>query len=394
MQNTKAAYRTDGSELLDTLRRRYEARDHVRRGVCLLNAGQFVEAEACFNQALSLGYKGESLPTLLAACLMGRNKPQEAAAKLGESVEHDATPRARIRHALALWSSGRQDDAIASLREGLRQDPENPEFHFQIGVLLATQENYEEAELRFTQALNIDRDHKDALLNLALCCGIRSAPNEALAHLQRAQARHPEDPRLGALLAQAAKAAQQQGQAVRVRADMPDHESDADNRGIGQLSKIIGAEPDFVDAFLSIHAEVVDSRVFSVLIKALTLAIRIHPDHPELHHQRGRVLARLGRSSEAIDENERAVALDPSFTKALIELGKLFRDTDRNSDAAARLEQAVAAGADYADVHFLLGNLYHRQGLVTRARTAYKRALVLNSNYQAAVSALDSLPVA
>ena len=158
MQETQPTYATDGSELLGTLKRQYEVADHVRRGVCLLNAGQFVEAEACFNQALSLGYKGESLPTLIAACLMGRNKPKEAAVKLGESVEHDATPQARIRHALALWASGRQDDAFASLREGLRQDPENSEFHFQIGVLLATQENYEEAELRFTQALNMHID--------------------------------------------------------------------------------------------------------------------------------------------------------------------------------------------------------------------------------------------
>ena len=88
MRKTKAGYPTDGSELLNTLRRRYEASDQVRRGVCLLNAGQFAEGEACFNQALSLGYKGESLPTFLAACLMGRNKPKEAAVKLGELVEH------------------------------------------------------------------------------------------------------------------------------------------------------------------------------------------------------------------------------------------------------------------------------------------------------------------
>jgi tetratricopeptide (TPR) repeat protein len=393
MQDTKIPFPTDDCELMHTLRRRYEAGDHVRRGVCLLNAGQFVEAETCFNEAMSLGHKGESLPTLLAACLLGRNKPKEAAVKLGESIPKDGgTPQDRIRYALALWASGRHDDAIASLREGLRQDTENSEYHFQIGVLLAAQENYEEAELRFTQALNIDRNHKDALVNLALCCGIRSAPSEALAHLQRAQSRHPEDPRLGALLAQAAKAAQHQGQEVCVRADMPNHESDTDSRGISELAQIIGAEPDFVDAFLSVHAEEVDTRVFSVLIQALSIALRVRPDHAALHHQRGRVLARVGRNHEAINENERAVELDPTFTRALIELGKLFQKTDRNSDAAMRLEQAVAAGADYADVHFLLGNLYRRQGLVSQARTAYKRALVINNKYEAAELALKTLP--
>jgi len=278
------------------------------------------------------------------------------------------------------------------LRDGIREDPESAEVHFQLGTLLAALEQYDEAELRFTQALSIDRDHAEALVSLAMCRGVRNAPSEAVTYLQRAQARRPHDARIGLLLAQAAKAIHQRGQVVGVRADIPAQEPMADQRGIEDLSRVIEAEPDFVDAFLSIPVGEVDEHVFAMLLKTLELALERQPEHAELHYHCGRVLDRLGRREDAICQNERAVQIDPKFTRALIELGKLYGKTDRSDDATSRLEQAVAAGADYADVHYLLGNLYRDRGQLNRARSAYRRALTINERYEAAQKALQALP--
>lgn len=386
--------------LIELLKGRFEAADQVRRGVCLLNAGQYGPAEAAFKQASQTGCTDLSLPSYLAACLLGQGKPDAAAEQFANIAEQDATHvAARIRHALTLWSAERCEDAIQSLRESVALNPECAELHFQLGTLLASLESYEEAELRFTQALNIDRRHTGALVSLAMCCGIRKAPAEALAHLQRAQSLKPHDARIGLLLAQAAKAVQQEGFSVRVRADMPGAEPAVagrvdEARGLEELSRVIEAEPGFVDAFLSIRSGEVNEQVFAVLLGALETTLRRQPTHAELHHLCGRVLERLGRPQDAIAENERAVQIDPSFTRALIELGKLYRMTDRNAQAVTRLEQAIAAGADYADVHYLLGNLYRDRGQVGQARSAYRRALVLNERYDAAMKALEALPAA
>ena len=94
---------------------------------------------------------------------------------------------------------------------------------------------------------------------------------------------------------------------------------------------------------------------------------------------------------DAIDENERAVQIVPTFIRALIELGRLYQKTDQRADAVTRLEQAIAAGAEYADVHYLLGNLYRDQGEVKRAQRAYQQALALNDHYEAASQALSAL---
>lgn len=381
-------------ELLTLLKARYEAADQVRRGVCLLNAGRYHQAEMAFKQAMDRGCVDRSLPAYLAACLLGEGKPDAAAGLFAEAVAQNETEAsARIRHALTLWYSGNSEAAIQSLRDGIRQNPECAELHLQLGMLLTSQEKYEEAELRFTQAVNIDRGHTEALVSLSLCCGIRNAPDEAVLHLQRAQARRPHDARIGLLLAQAAQAARQQGCYIRLRADMP-HDPDHDDRGIEELSRVIEADPDFVDAFLALPTERADERIFVILLKTLKAALGRHPEHAELHYHCGRVLSRLGRNRDAINENERAVEIDPTFTRALIELGKLYHQTDRSADATTRLERAIAAGAEYADVYYLLGNLYRDQGQVTRARSAYRRALLINDRYEAAMEALEALPAA
>lgn len=386
-------------EWVQRLKDRFERADRIRRGVCLLNAGQYEQAEATFKRVLDNGSTDPSVASYLAACLLGQGEPEAAAEQFSCIVAEDSSQvAAQIRHALALWSAQKCDEAIHSLREGIRSNPECAELHFQLGTLLASLERYEEAELRFTQALNIDRDHTEALVSYALCCAVRNTPSEALSYLRRAQALNPHDARIGLLLSQTAKAVQHQGLTVRMRAQMPKPDLLVDSRGIEELSRVIEAEPDFVDAFLSLpvgqfatHMRV-DECIFTLLLKTLEAALERQPEHAELHFHCGRVLDRLGRHQDAINENERAVQIDPTFIRALIELAKLYRKTDRTADAATRLEQAIAAGAEYADVYYLLGNLYRDRGNLARARRAYAQAIVLNERYEAAEKALEALP--
>ena len=51
----------------------------LRRGVCLLNVGQYDKAIAAFSKAASHGYTGAGLPSYMAACFLGQNNPQAAA---------------------------------------------------------------------------------------------------------------------------------------------------------------------------------------------------------------------------------------------------------------------------------------------------------------------------
>ena len=52
---------------LELLKRYYEGRQHLRRGICLLNAGQYDQAAASFAQAERANPNGRSLASLMTA---------------------------------------------------------------------------------------------------------------------------------------------------------------------------------------------------------------------------------------------------------------------------------------------------------------------------------------
>jgi tetratricopeptide (TPR) repeat protein len=378
-------------ELVGAVRQYFEARQHVRRGICHLNAGTFSEAAREFTEASRANPGSRSLAGYVADATRGVGRALGAKdSSATRAGRRDAAVDARIRHALSLWTSGRSLDAIAHLRDGVKENPEAAELHFQLATLLGARDETEEAELRFTQAVALCPDHADALVGLAMCEAARQSPQDALKHLQRAQRLRSGDARINLLLTMAVQAARQQGHAVPMLATMPGLD-DADPEVVEELSRVIEAEPDFVDAFLSLPASDVDDEVFSLLAATLKRALRRQPELADLHYHCGRVLARLGQRREAIDLTERAVTIDPKFVKALIHLARLYMQTDRLADAMTRLEETIRLGAEYADTYYLLGNLYRDTNQMERARWAYGKALGINEEYEAARRALADL---
>ncbi len=397
MQKTSTAYAVSDAnvhaQLADLIVRKCSADDATRRGLCMLNARRFDDAIASFNDARGLGASEEQLRTLLGAACLGNGDYATAATEFTVASDDEVSPQINaIRAAHALWSADRPDEAVITLRRAIKRNPEHAELHFQLGTFLASCDQLEEAELRLTQALSIDRNHVDAHVSLALTCGVRLDPKQAVNLLRHAQSLRPNDARIASLLTHAVRAATQQGHAVSVRATVEGSSRVLPDRWIEQIAAIVERDPDFVDAFLSLPPGSVNTRVYENLLRTLEQALQHSPEHAELHYHCGRVLDRLDRPLEAIEQNEQAIELNPNCVRAFIELGKLYQQTNRKADATSRLEQAVRAGADYADVHFLLGNLYRDQGQVLKAKEAYRSALALNKRYEKAKHALSALP--
>lgn len=390
-KETNISASANDQALIDGLRAHVEARFEVRRGVCLVNAGRFHEAVNAFESAAAANPTGVTLARFLAACHVGKGDPTRAAEQLDRAVQQSPSDvTSRIQHSLTLWSSGQGDEAIEALRAAVYDHSESAELHFQLGVLLADRLEYLEAELRFTQAANIDRNHTEALLNVAMCCGVRRAPEEAIRHLERAQQRAPHDGRIGVRLAQAAAAIGRSGRAPTIRATMPP-EAACDRDGIEELGAIIEKDPDFVDALLSLPSDAVDTESHALLLLTLEQVLARKPEQAALQFQCGQVLARLDRPDEAIDAGERAIGIKPDYVRALVELGRLYAQTDRTAEAASRLELAISAGGEYADVYYLLGNCYRDNGMVGEAKSAYRRALLINERFEAATQALEAI---
>ena len=377
---------------VELLQAYFAGQRHLRKGICLLNAGQFDLATEEFMRASRANPAGDDFARFLVVSLASAERYTEAAEELArQAAQRPEDTEVVIRLALLQSKSGKPDQAVRTLREAVADNMDSAELHFQLGTILAAVDEAEEAELRFAQAVAIDKDHPDALAGLALCHGVKQEVAQAVHYLERAQRLRPHDARIALLLSHAAKAGCEQGTTVSVRAEMPDVEPEHSDASMARLGRLMEEDADFVEAFLSVDAEEVDQSVFNLLLATLNRAIEHDPHRANLHFYSGKVLDRLGRAEEAIAAAERAVDLDRRYVKAFILLAELYRQTDRCADAATRLEQTVLMGAEYADTYYLLGNLYRDTGQIKRARWAYEHALEINGRFEAARKALDSL---
>ena len=299
------------------------------------------------------------------------------------------------RLALAQHKRGSPVEAMATLRSGIRRKPDDAELHYQLGVMLAAENDFDGAEGQFEMAMTLEPSHAGAHERLAQCCSLSGRPERALHHLQKAHHLDPSDARIAMQLNLLAQSITIGG--TRPTVDWSPgkraHEAPGlDDQLLDQLGKSILKEPDFVETFLSLPVSDVDEEVFSGLAATLELALGKHPEYADLHYHCGAVYRRLGKSQDAIAHAERAVEINPRFVKALILLAELYNQTNRYRDGVERLEQAVRAGGDYSDVHYMIGRLCENNRCLDDARKAYQRALDLNGDYQAAREALDSLP--
>ena len=376
--------------VVEQVKRYFESRDLLRRGLCLMNAGCYQEAVTTLSAAMRLNPDSASLPECLARAYIGCADYQAAAQQVAKLLQRDPDDiTSRVRHATLLWKSGDTDGAIASLRASIRAVPDCAELHYQLGNLLAETGENEEAETRFTLAVDLDSRHADALVNLAMCQAARGQSRRALRLLLKAQSIKPQDARIGMLLGLACQATDQQDRPRSNGLAMPAPESGA--RATDALGKIVEQDPEFVDAFTGLPPGDVEGEVYGMLAEALGKAIARNPKVADLHFHNGTVLERLDRIDDAIAATEQAVQLDPGHVRALIQLAKFYRRTGRIREAAERLEQILRLGVRYADVFALLGSLYRDTGRVDRARRAYQEALAINENFHEAREALAAL---
>ena len=126
------------------------------------------------------------------------------------------------------------------------------------------------------------------------------------------------------------------------------------------------------------HAEVdVDGAVDSFR-RALTLDDR----HALARYNLGLVFFRIDRFEPAIEELNRALAIQPR-PEVHYTLGNIYRHLGEFDRAVQALADAVAANGDYADAHLALGTVYKARGDFKRAAASLRRAAALRPDLAA-----------
>jgi Tfp pilus assembly protein PilF len=121
-------------------------------------------------------------------------------------------------------------------------------------------------------------------------------------------------------------------------------------------------------------------------------SIDVHPT-AEAHTFLGWTYSFQGALEDAIDECRKAILVDPDFGNPYNDIGAYLIEMGRLDDAIPWLERATRAPRYEAPhyPHFNLGRVYVAKEMYNRAIAAFKDALELEPEYEAAQKALAAL---
>jgi tetratricopeptide (TPR) repeat protein len=117
-------------------------------------------------------------------------------------------------------------------------------------------------------------------------------------------------------------------------------------------------------------------------VESFRRALALDERHALARYNLGLVFFRTDRFQMAIEELNRALAIQPR-PEVHYTLGSIYRHLGDLDRAVRALTEAVAANADYADAHLALGTVYKAKGDVTRAAASLRRAAALRPDLAA-----------
>ncbi len=114
---------------------------------------------------------------------------------------------------------------------------------------------------------------------------------------------------------------------------------------------------------------------FADAIKEVQAALQLRANEPELHEALAELyLDHHTDDAAAQSELEKALALDPSRTRALYLLGRLYVQNKDNEKSLPYLQQALRLQPDFIEANSLLGTVYVRLGQFAEAIPKLEKA--------------------
>ena len=113
----------------------------------------------------------------------------------------------------------------------------------------------------------------------------------------------------------------------------------------------------------------------------------------EAHTFLGWTFSSLERYDEAIEECQKAIALDPEFGNPYNDIGAYLINLGRPDEAIPWLEKAIRARRyeAYHYPHCNLGQVYLAKGMLKKALEEFEKAVVIQPNYPPARQAIEAI---
>ena len=268
-----------------------------------------------------------------------------------------------VERAHELFEAGRWDEAESALREAIRINPYQAEWHFNLGLTLEASGRMTDAVEAFRTVSELEPEDAQATLMMGICQLKADDPRAAVESLERAGKLDPTG--VGSFVHR-----------IDAYARLGQHDQAELMFYMGQ--QVAGDDPEL---YVALADSLLDRKLHDKAVWCLREAIRLDPTLP-------RVQARLADAYAATNRLERARQLylrelrrDPGDIETLLDLGCLLVDMHRYTEAGEKFRRVLEMEPDNPDAHFQLGQLALTQGRHRTAVTHFDIVLRLDPSF-------------
>ncbi len=304
-------------------------------GRALIMQSRFDEAEQILRRALALRNEFAPLHEDLGEIHALQRRFEEAVASFQTAIRLDPRlPLARKKLGQALAALGRGDEADAALEAWFEQDPDRLQVAVALDHLRAGRKDEAIATLR--KALRENPDNVDALHTLAQAWwGDEERVSDIEALLRKATELAP-----GLV-------------AAWIMLGLLLHQSDRSEEAIACYQRAGEIEPDNPAVWSGLGADYAQIGDMEKSAAAYGRSVVLQPGQPGIHMSHAHALKALGRQAEALREYRAAIAQNPDFGEVYWSMANLKVFRFEPAEVAAMEEQVKREDlSPSADVHF------------------------------------------
>jgi tetratricopeptide (TPR) repeat protein len=249
-----------------------------------------------------------------------------------------------LSYGSVFFQRGYFDQAEASFRRGLRDDPSSAEALYGLGSACLSQQKTAEARESFERATKLHASYPDTLANAWNNLGLL-------------------DTREG-------------------------HTEDA----IRNFQEAVRLSPDHLIALNNLGNAYRLEKNWDQARKTFDRALEASPTDPEANYGLAMVFAQADDTAHAYEYLQKALKSRPDYPEALNNLGILYLRTQRRDEAVASFEECIRVAPDFDQSYLNLARVYSVEGAPDKARAILLELLKLHPDHAQAQNLLAQLP--
>ena len=220
-------------------------------------------------------------------------------------------------------------DALPAFQKVAELMPDDPEAHFNLGVVLKNLGRLDQAVTSYQRAIQLKPDYAEAHSNLGNTLKDFGRLDEAVASYRRALKIKPDSADAHNNLGTALK---DLGTGNKNRAQL--------NDAIASYRQAVALKPDFALAYYNLGNVQKELGQLDA-VASYRKAVALKPDFADAHNNLGTALKDLGLYEEALANYRRVLELRPGFAEAHSNLGVVLKDLGQLEAAVASYRRAL-----------------------------------------------------